>query len=62
MDQELFDKLIDLIIQTKHECTMDGEDKNPLIWGSNEGVAMMCVKLQKNLWVFASELNREVSA
>ena len=62
MKQELYDKLIDLIIQTKHECTVENEDDNNLIWASNKGVEMMSAKLQRNLWLFASELNREVSA
>ena len=62
MDQELFDKLIDLIIQTKHECTMEGEDKNPLIYGSNEGVEMMSRMLQRNLWRLASELSLGVKS
>ena len=53
MDNELLQKLIDLIIETKHECEMDGEDNNPLIWASNEGVAMMCAKLQQNVRLMA---------
>ena len=62
MEQELYDKLIDLIIQTKHECTMDNEDDNNLIWANNKGVELMCSRLQRNLFWFAAELNKEVSA
>ena len=53
MDNELLQKLIDLIIDTKHECEMEDDGTNPLIWASNEGVAMMCARLQQNVRLMA---------
>ena len=58
MEEEVFDKIIGLVIETQNECMMHNDD-NRMCWGNDRGVEDMSEKLQHKIWEFAVKYFKE---